>query len=133
MFVLALIFLSVAVLFEAKGETKELILETKKQYDTYGVGGTCVGGSQNLALADFNNDGIYEIITGGFAYSSADAPRYAPITIWDWNGTNLTLQASETWGGSTTSIYASDANNDGKIELLTAGSVSGSAGSTPEF
>ena len=104
-----------------------LTLKAEQHWDTYGVGGTCIPGTHNLAVADVDEDGFKESITGGFSYNMADEMRAnigAPLRIWNWNGQNITLEKSETWSGSIGSIYAADANGDGKIEILTTGFLS---------
>jgi hypothetical protein len=109
-----------------------LILEVEQHWDTYGVGGTCIAGTHNLAVADVDNDGINEIITGGFSYGMINGTRMnldAPLRIWNWNGQNLTLEKSENWPGSIRCVSAGDADGDGKVEILTAGGLINNASS----
>ena len=45
------------------------VMKVEQHWDTYGVGGTCIPGGHNLAVADVDGDGLSEMITGGFSYS----------------------------------------------------------------
>jgi hypothetical protein len=108
-------------------QSQSLMIEAEQHWDTYGVGGTCIAGSHNLAIADVDNDGVNEIITGGFSYSMGNETRSslgAPLRIWSWNGQNLTLEKSENWPGNIICVCAGDADGDGQIEILTAGGSS---------
>lgn len=102
------------------------MLEAEQHWDTYGIGGTCIAGTHNLAIEDVDNDGLKEIITGGFSYSMANETRGgigAPLRIWSWNGQNLTLEKSENWPGNIRCVIAGDADGDDQIEILTAGGL----------
>jgi hypothetical protein len=108
-------------------QSQSLMIEAEQHWDTYGVGGTCIAGSHNLAIADVDHDGMNEIITGGFSYSMGNETRSslgAPLRIWSWNGQNLTLEKSENWPGNIVCVCAGDADGDGRIEILTAGGLS---------
>lgn len=99
-------------------------LEAEQNWDTYTIGGTCVYGTQNIFVGDVNGDGIMEILTGGFAYNTSNGSRTgseAPLKVWSWNGQNVTLQASATWGGNILCLYAADVDGDGTVEIITAG------------
>jgi len=128
--VLFSLFLLVFSLFPIKGilaQPEGLILEWEQHWDTYGVGGTCIPGTHNLAVADVDGDGLTEIVTGGFAYWMTDgiiSSFGAPLRIWSWDGQNITLEKSENWPGSISCIYVKDADGDGQVEILTAGASS---------
>jgi hypothetical protein len=114
-------FLSIEIVV---AQPDSLILEVERHWDTYGIGGTCISGTHNVAVADVDDDTSPEIITGGFAYSYANGTRVslgAPLRIWSWNGKNLTLEKGENWLGSIGCVSAGDADGDGKVEILTAG------------
>ncbi|MCK4885237.1 VCBS repeat-containing protein, partial [Candidatus Bathyarchaeota archaeon] len=109
-----------------------LVLEWEQHWDTYGVGGTCNFGTHNFFVGDVDNDGVMEIVTGGFAYNVSDGNRgysWAPFKIWNWNGENFTLEKSYDWAGSIGSIYAGDSDGDGLTEIITGGRVSNITGS----
>ena len=113
-------------------QSDSLVMEVEQHWDTYGVGGTCISGTHNLAIADVDGDGLNEIITGGFSYSMANGTRAslgAPLRIWSWKGQNLTLEKGENWPGNIRCVYAGDADGDGEIEILTAGRLSNNTGS----
>src|SRR3990170_5122056 len=90
---------------EIQAQSDSLILEVEQHWDTYGVGGTCIGGGHNLAVADVDEDGVMEMITGGSSYylmqdGSRPEARSAPLKIWNWDGKNLTLEKSYSWTGN---------------------------------
>jgi hypothetical protein len=117
-------------------KSDNLLLEVEQHWDTYGVGGTCIAGSHNLAVADVDGDGAVEIITGGFSYNMANETRTslgAPLRIWSWNGENITLEKGENWSGNIGCVFAGDANGDGEIEILTAGGSSNNTGGVPSL
>jgi hypothetical protein len=109
-------------------QAQNLVLEAEQHWETYGIGGTCISGTHNFAVADVDDDGFMEMITGGYAYSMETGNRTtlgAPFKIWSWSGSghNLTLEKSESWPGSISVVYAGDANGDGINEIITAGNV----------
>ena len=111
---------------KVSGQSNDFVLNVEKHWDTYGAGGTCISGTHNSAISDFDNDGLSEIATGGYSYGMVDGNRTSlggPLRIWSWNGEDLTLEKSENWPGSITCVYAGDADQDGRIEIITAGSV----------
>ena len=117
---------------ETAAQSNQLILEKEQHWETYHIGGTCIGNGQNLFVADVDGDDIMEIITGGSTYNLVNGTRtdrMAPLKIWNWNGQNLTLEKSQKWLGGISCVYAGDANGDGTIEIITAGTVTNSTGS----
>jgi hypothetical protein len=118
-------------------QSDSLVLEVEQHWDTYGVGGTCIPGGHNLAVMDIDGDGVKEIITGGLSYylmqNGSSTARSAPLKIWNWDGKNLTLEKSYSWTGNIRCVYAGDADGDGKIELVTAGSMTNSTGNYPSL
>lgn len=114
-------------------QSYSLVLEVEQHWDTYGVGGTCIYGGHNLAVADVDGDGVKEMITGGSSYNymlnGSRTPRYAPLKIWNWNGQNITLEKGYNWTGNIRCVYTGDADGDGKPEIITAGSMANSSGS----
>lgn len=127
------LLLGVGTIFRVGAQSESYILETEQHWDTYGVGGTCIGGGNNLAVADVDGDGVKEMITGGSAYNymqnGSRTPGYAPLRIWNWNGQKITLEESYNWTGNLNSVFAGDADGDGKTEIITAGRVTNSTAS----
>ena len=104
----------------------EFILEAEQRWETYGIGGTCIPGTHNMAVADVDEDGVSEIITGGFSYITTNGTRSsleAPLKIWSYDGENLVLEKTEVWSGAIWVVHCGDANGDGKIEIITSGYV----------
>jgi hypothetical protein len=103
------------------------MLEAEQHWNTYGVGGTCIPGGHNLAIADVDGDGVKEMVTGGFAYylspNGSRTIRAAPLKIWNWDGKNLSLEGNYSWPGNIGNVFAGDADGDGKTEIITTGSV----------
>src|SRR5512136_955371 len=121
---LSLSFLCLVLQLGVVAQTGDLNLEAEQNWDTYGVGGTCVYGTQNIFVGDVDGDSIMEIVTGGFAYNTSNGSRTiseAPLKVWTWNGQNVTLKASASWIGNILCLYAADVDNDKSIEILTAG------------
>src|SRR3990170_2991889 len=117
---------------EIQTQSDSLILEVEQHWDTYGVGGTCIGGGHNLAVADVDGDGVMEMITGGSSYNympnGSRTPRFAPLKIWNWNGQNITLEKGYNWTGNLNCVYVGDADGDGKPEIITAGRITNNTG-----
>ena len=134
-----IMYLSVVVLLAAllilkdvNAQTNDLLLEAKQQWDTYLVGGTCVPGSHNLFVGDVDGDGTIEIVTGGVKYDAngSFSTGYGPLRIWNWSGQTVALEAAQNWKGSIGCVYAADLNNDGAVEIITAGSSRNQTGNT---
>jgi hypothetical protein len=122
---------------EVIAESKSFVLEAEQHWETFGVGGTCIPGGHNLAVADIDGDGVTEMITGGLSYflmqNGSMIPLLAPLKIWNWDGKNLTLEKNYGWTGYIECVYAGDADGDGKTELITAGSITNNTGSYPSL
>jgi hypothetical protein len=118
-------------------QSDSYILEVEQHWDTFGVGGTCISGGHNLAVADVDGDSVKEIVTGGSSYyllpNGSTTNRSAPLKIWNWDGKNLTLEKNYNWTGTIVCVYAGDADGDGKTELITTGSMTNSTGSYPSL
>lgn len=131
LFIILAIFLFSFPLIAQEGVAQPtLVLEAEQHWPTYRVGGTCCFGSNNLFVADVDGDGTTEIVTGGYMYEEANSTvrSEAPFKIWSWNGENVTLEKSNQWAGIISAIHAADADNDGTVEILTAGSIVNGSG-----
>jgi hypothetical protein len=87
----------------------------------------CALGSFSISsvfIDDVDADGTPEILACGSSYS-ADGASKAQISVWHWDGDNLVLDKMVEWcaasEASANSVYASDVNDDGVIEILTGG------------
>ncbi len=116
----------------AQSNVGSLVVEKEQHWDTYGVGGTCIFATHNIALADLDGDGTTEIITGGYTYDLDNGTRVrpsAPLKIWNWDTQNLTLETSYKWPDDSNAaaaivcVTAGDINQDGNTDLLTVGGV----------
>ena len=114
-------------------QSSSLTVEVEQHWDTYGTGGTCNYGVHNLFVADVDDDGAQEMVTGGFSYNYLPngnmTPIWAPFKIWNWDGTNLTLEKNHSWTGSILCVYAGDADGDGKTEIITTGRLTNNTNS----
>jgi hypothetical protein len=123
------IILSISLLCSSIGlgvdaQIGDFNLEAEQNWDTYGVGGTCVFGTNNIFVGDVDSDDTMEILTGGFAYNTFGGfttASEAPLKIWSWNGQNVTLKASANWIGNIMCLYAADVDGDKTVEIITAG------------
>ena len=115
-----------------RAHSSGLVLEGEQHWETYGKGGTCISGSHNLFIADVDNDGVLEVITGGFMYNIVNGKRttsVAPLKIWNWIGDEIILEKSHHWEGNIRCIYCEDLDGDNFMEIITGGSVLGDTGS----
>ena len=129
--ILLALVLSQSVSWQVTAQGDDLTLEAEQNWDTYGIGGTCVYNTQNLFVGDVDGDGISEILTGGFSYHTQNGTRItmeAPLKVWTWNGQNVTLRASTTWNGSIYCLYVADVDKDGKNDILCSGSFRNETG-----
>jgi hypothetical protein len=131
--ILPLLTLALFANRESFAQSNSLIVEVEQHWDTYGVGGTCISGGHNLFVADVDGDGVKEMVTGGFSYNYLPNDNrtlfWAPFKIWNWDGTNLTLEKNYSWTGNIGCVYAGDADGDGKTEIITAGRLTNSTNS----
>ena len=85
--ILLLLVFSLGVNLNVAAQSDSFVSEVEQHWDTFGVGGTCIGGGHNLAVADVDGDGVKEMITGGSSYNyfpnGSRTPRYAPLKIWN--------------------------------------------------
>lgn len=77
-----------------------------------------------MDLADLDGDGQIEIITGGFFRD--DIAELAELRIWQLDGTELKLLASQSWGADTgdtrvNAVCAGDVTDDGRMDIIAAG------------
>ena len=76
-------------------------------------------------ITDADKDGNPEIITAGRTFNIDTNQTNAELRVWLWNGTELKLLKSVEWSdgnaASANSLSAADLNNDGEIEIITAG------------
>jgi hypothetical protein len=115
-----------------RAEFGGLVLKDEKHWETYGEGGTCISGSHNLFIADVDDDGVLEVLTGGFMYNIVNGERttsLAPLKIWNWTGDKLVLEKNHYWDGNIRCIFCEDIDGDGVMEILTGGTVLGDSGS----
>ncbi|MBE3116936.1 hypothetical protein IMZ68_07000 [Candidatus Bathyarchaeota archaeon] len=114
-----------------KAQTGDFNLKAEQNWDTYGEGGTCIYGTNNIFVGDVDGDGAMEIVTGGFAYGTFNGSRTAseaPLKVWSWNGQNVSLKASANWRGNIMCLYAADVDGDKTVEIISAGSYRNETG-----
>ncbi len=129
--VLSISLLCSSIVLRVNAQTGDFNLEAEQNWDTYGVGGTCIYGTHNIFVGDVDGDNAKEILTGGFAYNTINGSRTAneaPLKIWNWNGQNVTLKASANWIGNILCLYAADVDGDNNVEIITAGSYRNETG-----
>jgi len=98
-----------------RAQSSGLVLEGEQHWETYGKGGTCISGSHNLFIADVDDDGVLEIITGGSLYNIVNGERTtseAPLKFWNWIGNEIVLEKSYHWDGNIRCIYCEDLDGD---------------------
>ncbi|HLN45234.1 MAG TPA: hypothetical protein VK209_05960, partial [Candidatus Sulfotelmatobacter sp.] len=113
---LAMIMVFTFIEWKVNAQTGDFNLEAEQNWDTYGIGGTCVYGTQNIFVGDVDGDNAIELLTGGFAYytttNGSRTVAEAPLKVWSWNGQNVSLKASANWTGNIVCLYAADADGD---------------------
>ena len=77
----------------------------------------------SIFISDVDKDGSPEILTAGRTSNNTQAS--AQLCVWQWDGNSLTLRNSVEWctlkEAYAYSVYASDLNNDGEIEIISGG------------
>ncbi|MFW6117299.1 MAG: FG-GAP repeat domain-containing protein, partial [Thermoproteota archaeon] len=77
----------------------------------------------SIFAEDIDNERGLEILTAGEVYT--DNKSYAQLCIWQWQKNILDLEGSVKWckdtDASANSVYASDLNHDGELEIITGG------------
>jgi hypothetical protein len=108
-------------------------LKANKEWQLGGEGYalTIAGGVQgntianNIKAADINQDGVNELVVGGFTWDGQKVK--AQIKIFAWDGTNLTEKDSQEWTSDyltevkCLSLY--DVDGDGKTDVISSGTV----------
>ncbi len=85
------------------------------------------GGSSVAAVIvdDADKNGIPEIMTAGRVTDVEANQTMSQLMVWQWNGDELKLLKSTEWcegtAAAANSLCATDLDNDGKIEIVTAG------------
>lgn len=79
-----------------------------------------VAGSQRILLADFDNDGHVDIFVPGFGETNAGMTNQNSVMF--WGGTGNYTRTDWTDASMAHGACTGDLNNDGKIDLLLAGS-----------
>jgi len=129
---LLLVTLSLTLILSGSAQQGGLTLRAASNWDL-SKSGICVHGGQSIVVSDLNNDGQKEIVTGGGMYYVFDdgthSRGYAPIEIWNWNGTALNLSTNCSYPGGLSSLCAGDLDGDQKPELITTGTSSNDSGS----
>ena len=82
-----------------------------------------------VAAGDIDGDNITEIITVGYFYNSTSGFNEGEVDIWNWNGTNLTLEHTEYYGPAYTisddtrfyDVALGNVDNDTDVEIVIAG------------
>ena len=135
-FLVFLIFGS-GVNWKVGAQSDSYILKVEQHWDTFGVGGTCIPGGHNLAIADVDGDGVKEMVTGGATYyllpNGSTTNLLAPLKIWNWDGKNLNLETNYSYTGNIECVYAGDAEGDGKTEIITTGTIINNTGTYPSL
>ena len=129
-FILSIFFCTLAMPF-VSAQSSDLIMETERHWETYGVGGTCNHGTHNLFLSDVDNDGAVEIISGAFQYNKNTLGTRGTVDIMSWDGKNITIENTETYLGNIECVYAADADGDEVKEIFTGGIYSNETGVYP--
>lgn len=93
-----------------------------------GVQGNTVVNS--VKIADVDENGVSEVVTGGFTYDGENVN--AQLRIWAWNGESLSLLKSAEWVTDYLTevkcVAIGDVNGDSKVEIVTSG-LAGAKGS----
>jgi len=95
LFLLLFLVMGFSFCLKIDAQSDDFILEWEQHWETFGKGGTCNYGTHNFYVGDVDNDGVEELITGGFMYYMENGSRVsfeAPLRIWNWDGQNLTCE-----------------------------------------
>ena len=83
--------------------------------------------ANNVKIADVDDDGFPEVITGGFTYDGVKVN--GQLRIWNWTDSTLNLEKSQEWTTyditELKSITINDVDKDGKTEIVTSGVTAG--------
>ncbi|MCW4016405.1 MAG: VCBS repeat-containing protein [Candidatus Bathyarchaeota archaeon] len=78
---------------------------------------------ENVKVDDVDNDGVVEIVSGGFTYDGEKVN--AQLRVWNWTGQTLNLEKSHEWSTEDiTEIKAvalNDVNGDNHVDIVTSG------------
>jgi hypothetical protein len=97
-----------------------------------GVYGTTITGDpmgntlvNNLKVGDVDNDGVAEIVTGGFAFNGEKI--MGQISIWNWWGETVSLEEQHEWVTEDITeikaMYIADVNDDGQLDIISSGAT----------
>jgi hypothetical protein len=79
--------------------------------------------ANSVFVSDVDRDGVPEILT--VRRVNDDTQSSTQLVVWQFEGGELALKKSVEWGGldgaSANSVYASDLDNDGELEIITGG------------
>jgi hypothetical protein len=79
----------------------------------------------NVKCGDVDDDGIVEIVSGGFTYDGEKVD--AQLAIWNWTGKSLLMEDSFEWMDAditeVKSISFDDVDGDGREEIVTSGFI----------
>ena len=82
--------------------------------------------ASSIFVGDVDKDNVPEILAVGRAFNTSQ--RNAQLSVWQWDGENLSLITSSDWSAiddiaRANSVSAADLDNDGQIEIVTCGYV----------
>ena len=79
----------------------------------------------NLKVGDVDDDGVPEIVTGGFSYDGEKVN--AELTIWSWDSQTLTFETNQTWQSrditEVKSMSLNDVDGDGSLDIVNSGFI----------
>jgi hypothetical protein len=103
--------------------------EWQTEEEGYGVGiaGSPMGNTMvnSLKVGDVDDDGIPEIVAGGFSYREQKVD--AQITIWNWSNQTFVLETDKTWQSQditeVKSLSLNDVDGDGSLDIINSGFI----------